>query len=212
MSYEVEMPESTDAGGGNFATEEGWFHFACMELEESPTSKAGQMLDGFRAGAEILSGEVAGQEGKSLEFMFFNPKLTDKNNGEMAKKKQARFLLATGVLDSAAVKPGEKVTVDLQVAVGRQFVAKVVHDNREGGSGKFLQLNFADIYHVDDPAVAKVPKCQKSLGLLPATLRKKPESFAKPKAEGNGNGSTGGTAPAAKREPVPASSVSLDDL
>lgn len=218
MSFEMEMPESTDTGGGNFLREPGTYHFACMEVDEQPTNKAGdKMLDGFRVVAEVLNGDTAGQEGKSVELMFFKPKLTDKNNGEMAKKKQARFAIATGVL-GAPKAAGEKVAVDLQQAVHRQFVATVSLDDREDDPKKrFLQLHFADIFHVDDPAVAKVPKSEAALKLLPAGLRRTAGSFGKPgdkkPANGNGNGTAhpGGTKPAAGAA-ASASTVEVGDL
>lgn len=203
MSYEVEMPESTDTGGGDFLKEPGWYHFSVLEVDEAPKSNAGQLLDAFHVDCDVLAGDPKGQEKKSCGMTFWNPRLTDKNNGEMAKKKQARFLLATGALNPAAAKPGEKVAVDISQAKYRQFVAQVEKDKE----GKYMQLYYAEVYHVDDPAVAKVPKSAAALALLPKELRRSAESFAKPgsksssTANGNGNGSA-----------VPASSVDPSEL
>ena len=38
-------------------------------------------------------------------------------------------------------------------------------------------MNYANIYHVDDPRAAAFPKDKEALALLPAELRKKPEFF-----------------------------------
>jgi len=199
MSFEMEAPESTDTGG-TFLQEPGTYHFAVMDVDENPQSKKGELLNGFKVDCEAMAGP---HKGKQVELMFFNPKPTDKNNGEMAKKKQFRFAMAV-VLVGGPKAAGEKVTVDLQQAKGRQFIATVAHDNREGNDSakKFLQLNFADIWHIDDPSAPQCERSQDAIKLLPAALRRKPESFAKAdagaasksssgSAGGNGNGSAG---------------------
>lgn len=215
--FEMEMPGSFDTGGA-FLSEPGTYHLAVMDVNEQPTSRDGKLLDGFRVEAEVLGGP---QAKKQVELMFFNPKLTDKNNGEMAKKKQGRFVLATGVIQAA--KPGEKVTVDLQLAKGRQFIATLALDDRgDDNAKKFLQLHFADIWHVDDPTAAKCEFNQAAIKLIPANLRRSPESFAKPDAKSKAGGSAGGNGSAngngsasggqGQQQPVAAGAVDLNDL
>ena len=155
--FELECPEDID-GQSNFLTEPGTYHAVVIAVDEAPTSKAGVLLEGFRVEFAVLDGTVAGQKGKQFDIMFFKPKLTDKNGGEFAKRKQARFAIATGILPRA--EPGKRVTVDLQQANGLQLVVELEHqkDMTTGEPTKFLQLAWANIYHVDDPAVAKVPK------------------------------------------------------
>lgn len=174
MATEMEMPESFDTGGA-FLQEPGTYHLAVMEVDEHPTTKKGELLDGFRVDVVVLAGP---HDKKQADLMFFAPKLTDKNGGEMAKKKQARFAIATGVIQAA--KPGEKVTVDMQLAKGRQFIATLAHrESQNDASKKFIDLNFADIWHVDDPAAPQCERSQQALKLLPESLRRKAESFAK---------------------------------
>ena len=213
MPMDMEMPDSFETGGA-FLNEPGTFHLAVMEVNEEPTAKNGNLLDGFRVDVEVLAGTHAK---KQAELMFFAPKPTDKNNGEMAKKKQARFALATGVIKAA--KPGEKVTVDLQQAKGRQLVATLSQrESQTDSTKKFIDLNFADIWHVDDPAAPQCERNQDALKLLPASLRRKPESFAdsKAKAAANGNGSGNGAAKsttANQQQSAPAAQgVDLDDV
>ena len=160
-------------------------------------------MEGFRVDFAVLDGTVAGQKDKQFDIMFFKPKLTDKNGGEFAKRKQARFAIATGILPRS--EPGKRVTVDLQKANGRQLVVELEHqkDQQTGQPTKFVQLAWANIHHVDDPAVAKVPKDATALALLPAELRKNPQDFAR-QPDGQGNGKS----KAAK----PAPAVNLDDL
>lgn len=200
--FELECPEDID-GQSNFLTEPGTYHAVVIAVDEAPTSKAGVLLEGFRVEFAVLDGTVAGQKDKQFDIMFFKPKLTDKNGGEFAKRKQARFAIATGILPRA--EPGKRVTVDLQQANGRQLVVELEHqkDMTTGEPTKFLQLTWANIYHVDDPAVAKVPKDATALSLLPDELRKKPADFARQPV-----GQSNGKPPAAKS----ATAVNLDDL
>jgi len=200
--FELECPEDID-GQSNFLTEPGTYHAVVIAVDEAPTSKAGVLLEGFRVEFAVLDGTVAGQKDKQFDIMFFKPKLTDKNGGEFAKRKQARFAIATGILPRA--EPGKRVTVDLQQANGRQLVVELEHqkDMTTGEPTKFLQLAWANIYHVDDPAVAKVQKDATALSLLPDELRKKPADFARQPV-----GQSNGKPPAAKS----ATAVNLDDL
>lgn len=184
MPFEMEMPESFDTGG-SFLTEPGTYHLAVLNVDEQPQAKNGQLLDGFRVDFEVLAGPHAK---KQVEVTFWNPKLTDKNNGEMAKKKQGRFVTNTGLV--AAAKPGERVTVDLQQAKGRQVIATLAQrENQNDPSKKYIDLNFADIWHVDDPAAPNCDRNQDALKLLPKSLRRDPASF-KPAAPANGSGSS----------------------
>lgn len=207
--YEMDMPDDFD-GQSNFLAEPGTYHVVVTAVDESPTAKNGTLIDGFRVEFAVLDGTVAGQKDKQFDLLFFKPKLTDKNNGEFAKRKQARFAIATGILPKA--EPGQRVTVDLEQAMGRQLVVELEHqkDQTTGQPTKFLQLAWANIYHVDDPAVAKVPKDAVAIGLLPAELRKNPEEFAR-QPTGKGNGSPR-QAVKPTAEKVPAGGVNLDDL
>lgn len=202
MPMEMEMPDSFETGGA-YLQEPGTFHLAVTDIEEHPTSRNGTLIDGFRAEVEVLGGP---QSRRQAELMFFSPKPTDKNNGEMAKKKQARFALATGIIPAA--KPGEKVTVDLAKAKGRQLIATLAHrESQTDSTKKFIDLNFADIWHVDDPSAPKCELSQEALSLLPKSLRRPPESFVKPAA--GGNGSSGGNS---KTTAPPAANNNMDDL
>lgn len=205
MPYEVEMPESFDTGG-SFLQEPGTYHLAVLNVDEHPQSRDGKLLDGFKVDFEVLAGPHAK---KQAEITFWNPKLTDKNNGEMAKKKQGRFVTNTGLIASA--KPGEKVTVDLQQAKGRQVIATLAQrESQNDPTKKFIDLNFADIWHVDDPAAPNCERNQDALKLLPKSLRRDPASF-KP-AAASGNGSTKPASGQQQQTSPAASGVNLDDI
>lgn len=206
MPYEMEMPESFDTGG-SFLTEPGTYHFSVLNVDEQPQSRGGQLIDGFRVDMDVVAGS---QSKKQVEVVFFNPKLTDKNGGEMAKKKQARFVIATGLLQAA--KPGERVTVDLQQAKGRQLVATMSKRKSQDGDKEYIDLNFADIWHVDDPAAPNCERNQDALKLLPKSLRRDAASFQK-QAAGNGRASGNGHAQQQQKPPTaPAAAPAGDSL
>jgi hypothetical protein len=106
--------------------------------------------------------------------MFFNGKLTDKNEGLFARQKQGRFFLATGLLTEDQL--GTEVDIDLEDAVGRQVVLTLEEQDGKNDR-KFLSLHFADIWHIDDPAVSHFPQCSASKGLIPPSHRRDLKSF-----------------------------------
>jgi hypothetical protein len=128
----------------------------------------------------------------------------------MAKKKLDRFFLAVGLLTEKQIRDKEQVSIDLQEANGRQFVAKL---DKEKEDAKFLSLSFADIFHVDDPAVAAVPKHKGLLSLIAPSLRQigMPTQQAAAKPASNGKRETQAATPAPEPAGVAAGS-SFDDL
>lgn len=168
-------PETTDTGGGNWLTLPGTYHGVITHADESPENGKGESLDGFRVTIQALEGTPRDETGqfterdKTVDLMFWHPKLTDKNEGMFARQKQGKFFLATGLMTEEQL--GTEVDIDLEDAVGRQVVFTL--EEQEGKSGKtFLQLHFADIWHVDEPEAAAYPKCQKSINLIPKQLRR----------------------------------------
>jgi hypothetical protein len=210
MSYEVDLPDSFDQES-NFLSEPGTYHLAVLVVDEQPVSNAGQPLNGFRASCSVLDGTIQGQQRREIDLMFFAPKATDKNGGEMAKKKIARFAMATGIISNP--QPGQRVTLDLQAAAGRQFVAELERqkDKTTGEPTRFLQLAWANIWHVDDPEVRDVPKSAQALALLPSELRRAPESFKRPDPPVKGAGTPAPQTPPPPAKPA-AGAVNLDDL
>lgn len=158
-----------DFNTGGFLSEPGTYHLCVTDATENPTNKSGGLIDNaaFRVSCEVLSGTVAGQEHKTIDILFFHPKATDKNEGAFARKKIDRFLLAVSLVGDD--DKDKDIDIDITKCVGRQFVAKLEQDEE---NAKFLRVAFADIYHVDDPAVKAVPKNEDALKLMPAALRK----------------------------------------
>lgn len=203
MKYKA--PDTMDTGGGNWLIQPGTYHAVVTHSDEEPTNAKGEMLDGFRITFQALEGTVKGEDGKfterdkTIDLVFFNGKLTDKNEGLFARQKQGKFFIATGLLTDEQL--GTEVDINLENAIGRQVVMTLEEQDGKGDR-KFLQLHFADIWHIDDPAAASYPKCQKSVKLIPTAHRRDPKTFEKK------NGTT-----ATKPKPqTKTADVDLDDL
>lgn len=174
-----------DFNTGGFLNEPGTYHLCITDATEKPENKNGSLIDNaaFRVACEVMAGTVSGQENKSVDILFFHPKPTDKNEGAFARKKIDRFLLAVNLVSDE--DKDKDLDVDIAKCVGRQFVAKLEHEDE---NAKFLRVAFADIYHVDDPAVKSIPKNADALKLIPSAMRK--IGSQPPKANGNGSGSS----------------------
>lgn len=179
MTFELETSTSEEmaSGGGTYLETPGKYHFTVNEVLEDVSSK-GKAIDGFTLKLEVLAGTVQGQEGKLLDLTFFKPS-TDASKEKAnfwARKKNTAFAIATNLIDPNNL--GKSVDIDLQKAVGQQVVAELVPQEDADGnkSDKFLQLHFANLYHVDDPEAAQVPKSQEALSILTQEQRK-PESY-----------------------------------
>ena len=199
-------PETFETGGGNWLSVPGTYHAVVTHTDEQPVDAKGGLLDGFRITFQALEGTVRDDEGrfterdKTIDLLFWNPKLTDKNEGLFNRQKQGKFLIAVGLLKEDQV--GTDVDIDLEDAVGRQVVF-TLHEEDDGKSErKFLKLHFSDIWHIDDPAAAKFPQCAASKKLIPAPHRRDPKSFEK----------TNGTPPSKTKPSGKAKDVDLDDL
>lgn len=173
------------SNGGAWLSEPGTYHLMIVEMQEEPTSKDGNLIPNaaFRVACVVGDGTVAGQKDKTTDITFFQPKSTDKNEGAFARKKIDRFFVAVGLATEQQIKDKAKLSIDLQDAVGSQFIAKL---EKEKEDSKFLSLSFADIFHVDDPAVAGIPKDKDCLSLIPPSQRL--TGNQKPAAAGAANG------------------------
>lgn len=187
MAMEFDAPEDFSQEG-NGLREAGKYHCVVLAVEENPTNKDGKLIDNavFRASLAVLDGTTAGQKDKQFDLIFFAPKMTHKDHGEMAKKKIWFF---ANSIDCGSIVNGRMV-LDFAQAVGRQTCmdiemqeSKYKDNNGAERVSRNPSLAFCNVYHVDDPRVRDWPKDAAALSLLPAGLRKKPEEFATKKPD-----------------------------
>lgn len=177
---QTEMAES----GGAMIEKEGKYHLFVEICEDGQIVGTDTAIDGFGVKASCLAGPD--EPKKTINIVLRDGKLNDKDGGKMGRKIQSAFFVATNVLTPAQLNGGS-VEIDEQLAVGQQFMAELKFGKEKEGK-KYLQIAWAEIYHVDDPRVKNWPKNADALAVIDAKYRKTPEYFtsmisdAKPKA------------------------------
>jgi hypothetical protein len=211
MSFEFDAPEELSHGGGNWIDKPGTYHLVVTAVDEEPISKKKELIPGFKVDFQAMEGTVRSGDGKftekdkTIDLVFFNPKITDKNEGLFARQKQAAFFIATGLMTEEQLgKSGIKI--DLEQARGRHVIATLEEDTSEQGK-KFIRLSYDNIWHIDDPRAASFPKNEKALTLIPSAHRRDPKSF---KIGGDNGDQAKQSKP--KDPPAAGNGVDLDDL
>lgn len=156
------------SSGESFLSAPGRYHVVVQDLSEPATKKDGTIIQGtiFGCTFAVAAGTVAGQEDKTVNISFFAPSLQAKDGGKMNRKKVDRFLIAVGLMDPNEVNV--KKRFNLEEAIGRQLCIEFEPDKE----GKYLQLKFANLYHVDDPEAKDIPKSHEFLNMIPGHLRR----------------------------------------
>jgi len=171
MSFEFEQPESIENSAGGWMTKEGLYHFIVNDINENPATKDHKPIsNALGVKLEVLAGTNPDQVGKSIDLLFYKGRPEDKDKGEFAKKKLMRFFMAINLLKQH--QPGAKVKIETSDGVGQQLCAKLSYRESKDGSKKFLDISFADIWHVDDSEAKDIPKDPEALGLIDASNRK----------------------------------------
>lgn len=150
MTYdEFEMPQSLDTG--NFLNADGWFHVLVTKVETQPTKEDGSPINAKKFGFRVLAGTEPSQKGALHNEFINNPSMSHKDGGEFARKTNARAAIAMNCLQPGAQG---KVQVDWNRALGQTLVVKVAKNKNDD----YLGVDGAHYYHVNDPAVAEIPK------------------------------------------------------
>lgn len=202
MSFDFEMPE--DLGPeSNFLSQPGTYHCLITEVKENQGPK-GNPIDGFTLGLDILGGTVEGQEHKVFNLTLFNANLTGTEKGQkMSRQKQAALLIAANLVDPTRL--GQRVSINLQSAAQQQIVCHLVKDERSEEG--YLQLNYADLWHVDDPRANGIQKNERALAMIPKDRRHDAAWFESLKKAGQKSN------PQQQQKPATAAAgVNFDDL
>ena len=176
------MPISYTAGGdlsnsGKFVDQEGWYHFVVLEGKETATKRTdGSIINGMLGQLElvVLESSVPGQRDKAMSVCIRQPQASHKDGGDFCRKVADRFWLALGLASRADLEAKKNLSIDIVAAKGRQFIAKV-----EKGE-KYCDIAGAEIYHVDDAAVAAQKKSVADLNLIRPELRWKTQPAPAP--------------------------------
>jgi hypothetical protein len=173
MSFALDTTEDIGGGESTYLDQPGTYHCLVTSVGENQGPKGG-VIDGFTAHLAVLAGTVAGQKDKQTNLCLFSPDSSkSEKSQEWAKKKQTAFAIATEVISLASL--GKRVEVDLQSAVGRQIVITF-----EANDDGYLDLHYANIYHIDDPRAAKFPKDAEAIALATKEMQRQPPEYFAP--------------------------------
>lgn len=170
-----EPEEMAGGGGGTYLDQPGTYHLLIQEVRDGCGPK-GNPIEGFSIECEVLAGTTEDCAGKKIGLTVWKPNLAGSEKQiAMEKRIGAAFFIAGDLINPNQL--GKSGAVDPNNSQGRQFVAKLVRSKKDGEETKFLQFNYSDIYHVDDPEVAGVPKCAEGLAVVPKDRRHKEDYF-----------------------------------
>lgn len=166
MTFEFDMPDNVEPGRG--FVEKGQYHLIISKVDTAPTKTNGAIIEGFKVTFQVLNGTlqqngICTQTGKSFDELFNYPSPAHRDGGDFAKRLLARLAIATGLV--SINDKGKRVSVDWSHLATRQLVAFVDVEEQQGTDGKTYKnsgIEGMHMYGVDDPAVAHVPKDEKS--------------------------------------------------
>jgi len=170
MALAMDLPTTEDfnTGGGNFLTTPGKFHALIQHAEEN-AMRGEKMVKGFMLELQVvLPAELAGQTHK---LYLGNPDPSHKDGGAFSLKKQVAALIATNVVTPSDL--GKKgVDIDPAKAHDMQVCIELELGKPSEKDGKrYLDMAYANIYHVDDPRAKSYPKDADTLAMIPAEYR-----------------------------------------
>ena len=196
----VNAPKGEDlVGGGDGLRTPGTYHFLITNIRAG-LSVNDKPIDGFTAECKVIGGladDKSDQANKTIALVFFSPNLAKDTAEQAAKtdKLNTAFFLSTNCIQPKQLGQDD-LDIDENLANGAQFVAKMQHKQKKevdaSGNEKWVddlsvpvKIAFSDIFHVDDPAVAKIPKNKDAIAMIEPKDRHKAEwfDFKKPKHE-----------------------------
>lgn len=132
MSESINLSDfksESDLSGYDYP-EKGQYHLAVTEVDAS-RSKDKAIFVSF----VVVAGNPAGQENKVFRERFGDPAASHKDGGKFAVKRQAKLLLATGILKPDDL--GKEVNINWADLFERQLKASVVTYERKDGDKTF---------------------------------------------------------------------------
>lgn len=183
------------SGESNYLKTPGTYHFLVTNVNVGVGPK-GTAIDGSTFECKVLAGLPdkghAGEfVGKDCSITLFAPNMTSSEKAQgMTHRQNTAFFLATNCLQPADLGK-EDLEINEELANGAQFVCRMATGQKQNDKGEYvdsadapLRVHFSDIWHVDDPAVAKIPKQADAIALIEGKDRHKPEWFDFKKGKG----------------------------
>ena len=160
------------SSGGKFLNDSnpGCYHMQITGVRRPAAKANGDLIN--NGWAVICCAVLAPQaaEGKTFDITLWNPKLDAKDGGAFGRKKNDRFLIAAGLIPKNS--EGKKVGINWGSAVGRQFLVKLTVGEPDAKGRRYLDVDFANFYHVDDPeAGTDYPRNASAIAMIPSQLR-----------------------------------------
>lgn len=187
-----QMEAVDDIGGsGKFLDVPGTYLFHVVDVKDGKGPKDDKVVNGFTAMLQAVCGEHAGKE---VAIIFFDGKMTDKDQGAVARKKQFAFCCATDLVTPADL--GKPTSYDPEEARDRFVVATL---EKRDAESKYLELAWCNVYHVDDPRAPKHERTDAVLSLIPKQLRHDAAYF-EPLKKGKSTNGTAATKPGLSKD------------
>lgn len=163
----MKITHSESVETSNFLRKTGKYHVLVNEFVENPPDQNDQpMLGAAKITCEVISGTDMSEKGKTFQTTFFSPDPESNDKGRFAQLKLTRLYIALG----GSHTPGQESELNAEFAVGGQFVIEV--GEREAKNKKiYFDIMGANIYHVDDPDIASVPKDLQFLEIIDPSRR-----------------------------------------
>jgi hypothetical protein len=123
----------------------------CEAHEDQKQTKEGlKAFDGISFVCECVGGKG---NGKRFNLDLLDGKMTHKDEGKSSKAKQAAMLIATDVM--APEHLGKAISYETTDAEGSLFFVDLALGDPGDNGKRYLNVNYSNIYHVDDPRVKK---------------------------------------------------------
>lgn len=179
---------STLKGPSGFLDQPGSYHLLVENVKVGLNSKD-EPFNGTTVEVQCLGGSVPGQEQKKCDITLWD---IDASKPETEQRQTVKrlwaFYIGTNVLQPVDMQSGD-VDFDEKLAIDNQLIVKLQHKQkksvengktvwRDDPSSRFLEIAYADIFHVDDPDVASVPKNADAIAIIPKKHRHEKEWFA----------------------------------
>ena len=160
----TDFESESDLSGYDYPAE-GQYHLVVHEVDDS-RDKANAVYVGFT----VLGGTTPRQVNKQFTERFADPDPSQKDGGKFCRKRQAKLLLATGVLTPAALGKAN-VSYDWQDMMFKQCKAAVTNYERKGTGDKAdkvyrgAQIDGLDMWGPLDPVAEHIPHDQEAIAM-----------------------------------------------